>query len=707
MIIYGSQYYRPPYPIQADWHLDFQNMRQCGFNTIKLWAVWSWIERRPGECYFEDLDQLLDLCTRYGLKAVINLIPEGVPYWAAREYPDARYTTELDHAVNVGGAANLPSGGSPGLCADHPAVQSLVANFIATVVRRYANHPVMAAFDVWNEPHLEPAWDYPNALFCYCDHSQRRWLAWLQEKYPHLDALNHAWHRAYTAWDDALPPRRFGTYPDMIDWRLFWLHNLNRWLEERVNAARPFAGQVPVMTHMPFSGYLGSTGDGGLAQLLGDEFLLSRKVDQFGLTSFPKWLMNNDFVQHLLHVEMVAAASAGKQFWQSELQPGISKWEAYGRPTATPDEIRLWNWGAVSAGAKGLLYWQWRPEPSGLESPGFGLTSLDGGGSDRTAAASECAADFNCLPAFSICQRAPELNAILVSRTADLYFHAANQGESFYAHALYGAYRACFEGGIPVRMLHSDALIAGDQPMPATLYVPAAVALSDAELNALEAYALDGGRLVVEAACGLYNERGVLRRDLSHFQRLFHASRPELDKADDLVIRWADDIENQPEDRFFFGSHYRQYFHEVGPQAEVLASFSDGKAAVIRCNAGKGMAVWIGTFPSNTLTSSYGRAVGEAVCRWMQPNGYPSIGELNCPAGALVRLFHAGRDRYLSMVNYTRSPLIIKVEFKLSVRFFESSGKGECQQQSLNTLSFSIAARSGALFHLKCDESQA
>jgi hypothetical protein len=36
-------------------------MKTLDFNTVKLWAVWSWSERRPGEFYFDDLDELVAL----------------------------------------------------------------------------------------------------------------------------------------------------------------------------------------------------------------------------------------------------------------------------------------------------------------------------------------------------------------------------------------------------------------------------------------------------------------------------------------------------------------------------------------------------------------------------------------------------------------------------------------------------------------------
>jgi Beta-galactosidase len=98
---------------------------------------------------------------------------------------------------------------------------------------------------------------WQDKIFCYCRYSQRRFVAWLKGRYGSLEELNRAWYRAYSSWEDVTAPVRFGTYPDMIDWRLFWLENLAGWLEQRVRAVKEVAPDKVAMTHVPFSGYFG------------------------------------------------------------------------------------------------------------------------------------------------------------------------------------------------------------------------------------------------------------------------------------------------------------------------------------------------------------------------------------------------------------------------------------------------------------------
>jgi beta-galactosidase GanA len=673
MIIYGAQYYRPPFPGSQSWKDDLLKMKKCNFNTVKLWAVWSWIERKEGEYYFEDLDTIIELCEEIRLKIVINTIPEGMPYWLSRRHRDAQYRTSDGYSVEMSGAANMPSGGSPGVCPDKSEVQSRISEFIQRVVQRYAHREHVIAFDVWNEPHLEPIFDYPGQLFCYCDHSKARFSEWLKAKYSSIATLNRIWLRAYDSWEDVQPPVRHGTYPDMIDWRNFWLENVGCWLDERVQAARRVAQGKTVMTHVPFSGYIGGSGEGGLGYHLGDEFILASKVDKFGLTSFPKWLMDNDFVQHLINVELVAASATGKDFWQSELQAGAGKWEAIGRPVAKADEIRLWNWSAIVGGAKGVMYWQWKPEPSGMEAPGFGLTALDGELSTRTEVASACAQAFNRIYGFADAKCIPAVNGIFVSRTADLWWHAAYKGESVYARSLYGAYRACFDAGIPVRMVHADHLSDAIEEGLQVLYVPAAVALSKCELKDLQKFVICGGTLVVEACPGLFDEHGIVREDTSFLQEVFGLSGQEVDHEILIRVQYLSEVDRHKTQIPFSGRYYRQEFNSIQRDTRVICHFEDGRPAVFQHACGPGQAVLVGTFVAAAVALNQDKGSSNFIARWMKPTGYNQLVEL-CTDGNMIVRLHQNEDKtYACVVNYGESNGTVELVLDRTYKLCEPS----------------------------------
>lgn len=657
-IVFGTQYYRPPFPDPRAWSRDLDLIAASEFNTVKLWAVWSWIERTEGAFYFDDLDELMDLCRAKGLQTVINIIPEGAPYWLERLHPDAQYTSNEGARLRFSGAANMPSGGWPGLCRDKPEVAALANRFLKQVGKRYGAHSSLIAFDVWNEPHLDPAFDYPDKIFCYCHYSHHRFVVWLKDKYGSLEELNRAWYRAYCSWEDVTAPVRFGTYPDMIDWRLFWLENHAGWLEQRVRAIKDAAPGQVAMTHVPFSGYFGGTGKGGLGATLTDEFLLAEKVDRFGLTSFPKWLMENDFVQHLMNVELVASAAGTKEFWQSELQSGGGLWGALGNPVATPDEIRLWNWNSLAGGAKGVLYWQWKPEPSGLEAPGFGLTHLNGEPSERTRAAGEIARRFADEEQLRDAVLVQAINGIYVSRTTALFTFAAGRSDSLYATSLYGAYREFFQKGIPVRFVHGDRLGDAYDNGLRMLYVPAALALSHDEQSDLVNFIQQGGTLVIEAGTGLFDHTGTIRPETSLLEELGGLNEQIIESHDRIEVEWTTTNDSPGK---FFGRYYKQFFRSLGSDVQVLAHFETGEPAVCSRAVGEGRLVWIGTLCAAANTEDAG---GRPITKWAFGNGYAEIRSLKASPKTLVRLHRvATGDLGIIAINYHSEPAEIHVVF--------------------------------------------
>ena len=67
-MIFGAQYYRPPFPDRSRWEDDLEQMRRSGLDTVQLWACWGWIEPEPGEYSFDDYDELVALANQAGLK---------------------------------------------------------------------------------------------------------------------------------------------------------------------------------------------------------------------------------------------------------------------------------------------------------------------------------------------------------------------------------------------------------------------------------------------------------------------------------------------------------------------------------------------------------------------------------------------------------------------------------------------------------------
>ncbi|WP_320955046.1 beta-galactosidase [Hungatella effluvii] len=652
-VYFGALYYRPPFPDRTCWERDFLNMKQLGFHVVKLWAVWNDIEREPDHFVFDDLDRLTELAGKNGLKVIINTIPEGAPYWLYEAYPDCLYETVEGKKITMGGPANLPTGGWPGLCMDNPEVSDLVCNFIFRTAEHYRDNSSVIILDVWNEPHLEPMFDYKNELLCACGASKRAFRDWLKVRYGSLERLNEAWFRRYSDWEEIVPPPRFGTYTDMMDWRRFWLYNLAEWLKRRVEAARRGAPGKLIQTHSASADYMGASSNGALGIELSDEFLLAREVDVFGLSSFPKWLMGEtkrDYdLSHLLQSEIICAASREKVFYQAELQGGAGVPGFLAHKVPKREDIRIWNWNTIAAGGKGVVYWQYAPEPAGMESPGFGLTGFNGENTERSLEAGRCAKLFEAYE-LDRSRPVPAINGIYLSRNADLLLFAAGAQEEKYAHSIYGVFKSCTEGGIPVRFVHGDYMESAWEEGLRVLYVPMSLSLSDEEQSRILEFAGMGGRVVLEAAAGLYSEMGEISAGGSSspcpmLEAAFGAEEISLDAGDGEIP-----VLDKVGAVLCEGLYYRQTMKAA--RGKVTGWFEDGTPAMAEVEYGKGVIRWTGTFPGAAVKDAGSRAAAEFIQKQFKAEGYSLFSVLEAPE-LIVRLLQTENGPVMAVVNQT------------------------------------------------------
>ncbi|MEV0713260.1 beta-galactosidase [Asanoa sp. NPDC050611] len=597
-MIVGAQYYRPPNPPRDDWERDLARMRSAGFDTVKLWACWSWMQPTPDTIDFADLDRLLDLAHEQGLGVVVNTILENAPYWLAARHPAAHYHDHEQRPVRLTAAMNTPGGGWPGLCFDNPAVWEAAASFLTAVVSRYREHPALRVWDVWNEPHVEPASYFPDRLYCYCAASVAAFVAGLRSSYGSLDALNSAWSRRFSDWDQVEPPRLFEAVPDMVDWRSHWFRNLAAWLDRRCAVVRAADPAHAVMTHVALSGFTGQ-----LATHTLDEYTLTAPVDVFGTSSFPTWLMADDHVEHLFNLDTARGAADGKPFWQAELQGGRGR--RYGRdstPHPAPSTVALWMWNALAAGASGVMFWQWRPELLGPESPGYGLCAPDGSVTERVAAASGFAAAVRSLDG---AVAAPGSVGLLVSRDSALHAFASDRSMSLYRDAVLGAYRVLLDADLPIEILHADRVAVDGVPAHVTsLYWPMP-SVAGAELgSALGAFVHRGGTLLSEAAPGEYDPLGRRRPSVpgAGLAGLFGVRQVDADIVTSVPVGGLT-------------GHWQRETLAVA-DAAVVATFADGTPGIVR----KGGAVLVATYPSLGYAATGDAGTREALVDLLAPD---------------------------------------------------------------------------------------
>lgn len=651
MMYYGTQYYRPPFPKRNDWEKDIRHIKELNFNVVKIWAVWNWIESKEGKYDFAELDEIIDICKTYDLKVIINTIPEGAPTYTRIKYQDARYTRADGTVLDYSGPANIPSAGWPGLCQDSREARTKICKFIYETAKHFAQNDQVIAIDVWNEPHLEPMLDYSGELFCYCSHSIEQFREWIKNKYQTIENLNQVWFRKYDDWNDILPPKRFGTATDMIDWRKFWIYNLEKWMKERVAAAKTGAPNKIIQSHVAFSGYMGANNEGGLGNELGDEFLLSKEVDVFGLSSFPLWLMGDEHaVGHLINAEIIAESARGKTFYQTELQGGAGKAGLLGGLVPQQEEIRIWNWNILAAGGKGCIYWQYAPEPAGLESPGFGLVDGEEKNTQRAMAAAEFAKKFSH-GNLEDTTRVLAVNGILLSRDTDLLTYAACE-EQQYAHSFKGIYQILYDQGIPVRFIHEDYIEEIGKEQLKVLYLPMTLAMSEKTKNGIRKFVRNGGILIGEGPFGMYQENGELDMKFEFLREMTTISKVSIEKMKEVQYATIEGYSDK--------IRMENYRIRAEGKCGIIGRYEDGVPAVVISEYGNGKVYWINNFLGQSYWNKREKEMGMFVASLFESNGYSMLKKLETN-GMVVRMLETETEYYLIAVNHKKIPLDLSV----------------------------------------------
>ncbi len=610
-IPFGSQYYRAPTPLPDQWEKDLEGIRDAGFNTIKIWAQWRWNNPKENVYDFQDLDRLMDLAHQYDLKVVINIIMDVAPAWFFKKYPESVMIQGDGRRLEPRTTGYRQIGGAPGPCYHHRLGGEIRRDFISELARRYKDHPALYIWDLWNEPELtcgiarEPN---EEDMVCYCPDSIRAFKEWLRMKYPTIQDLNKAWNRNYQDWDELEVPRNSHTFNDMIDWRIFFAQTLTNELRMRVDAVKEQDGVHPVMVHtvpMPYFNMINACSD---------EYHLAELCDMFG----------NSLGSHPLAAAMSVSAAPGKKVINAEIH--AMGGNTYNRPNIpTFEEFKKHIFVPLARGIKGFLFWQYRPETLGTESPAWGLTALDGG-------------ETEWMKYSKTINRVLQENADLVDRVKvlpsqiaiingpknQIFDWCVTHSIDRHYYSVLGSFMALYRRGYNVDVISTDQIDGESLARYKVVYYPFPYYMEERVAHSIREWVQKGGTFISEAFFGgIQGENGLHSTTMPGlgFDEVFGAREGMATTASTFMNaygrEWARENKDQNllpmevgEDMGFVrkGEEIPGYFfmEELIPlRGKVLARFQDGKAAIVKNRYGKGQAILIGTL----LGYPYGRMV--------------------------------------------------------------------------------------------------
>jgi beta-galactosidase len=644
---FGSQYYRAPSPDYDDWDADLRHFAGQGLNTVKFWVQWRWNNPAPDRYDWDDIDRLMDLAASNGLHVMLNTIVDVAPAWIYESYPNAVMLTRDGRRVGPQTQPHRQIGGL-GLCLTHEQAIGWMMEFLAQTVQRYTQHPALEIWNVGSEPELTQSmsemrlWANDHAriadMLDYNPHSISAFRRWLEKKYGgSLDELNRRWNRNYTSFDQVEAPLTRNTFNDVVDWRMFFVHVLGENVRQRFEVCRHYdEGRHPIMCHhVTIEGF-------PVTSTANDPWNVGQYGDLHGATQMLTPFMMDVLRSCAKDKPVVSAEQLGMLGYTLDV----------GEPLR-PDDVKRLCFTAIAAGARGIVYWQYRPELLGREAPTWGLTTLDGKPTPWLEAFAQCAQTIAQEPGFWLdCERRPADVALLFTPENQVFQWAASGAERTATESLVNYHKALYEANLAVDFIHPREIRNGILSNYRAVILPAAYWMDRDIAEALRRWVAEGGFLMGEVfTAGWEVDRGRHQPVAPGYG---------LDEVFGARQGTVHPVENRDGARAWlrmgnvraFGRHARAELAPL-PGAEVLATWESDPFAGVRTDIpavvwnryGRGQAILAGSY--------LGLAFPMAATAQLAPSGFKQA-----DAGALAEAAMSENRRLIRALFFRGMPAI-------------------------------------------------
>lgn len=352
---FGVCWFPEQYP-GTDWAADTGLMADIGLDHVRL-GEFAWSSYQPARDRFDWqwLDTALETASTAGLSAILCTPTATPPIWLMRERPDI---------VAIGPDGNRRHYGSRRhTCSTSPAYREESGLITQTLAARYGIQPVLAGWQVDNEPGNH------DSARCWCDQCQAAFTSWLQDRYGDIEALNEAWGTAF--WSQ--------TYPDfeavLLPRSTMTSHNPSLELAHRTFASQQVVDFLKIQFDI-LGDRLPVTTNFYSEDTPVDQQAVARLGGVASMDNYPHGPSDSTVTSYLLDLTR-GAAGPGGEAWVMEQQPGPINWTAT-NPPVPPGQVRTWTWQAALHGYDKLLFFRWRAARHAQEMYHSGLLRQDG-----------------------------------------------------------------------------------------------------------------------------------------------------------------------------------------------------------------------------------------------------------------------------------------------------------------------------------------
>ncbi len=604
----------------SDIERNFEQMKESGLDTVVVWPSAFWWEDKKEGYPFNTGKALLEIAERMGLRVIMELAGQ-LPMM---EYiPDFKMKDEY-FCVDENGHKRVKYASFGFLNYFHPEVNSLICEHFENTARAYRDYPALIAYDIFNETAFNSFDEYTMDVF----------RAWLKEKYGTIERLNEVWEHCYTDFSQVeYTPWTWMSVMPAADFNAFRKASIGIFLKNWCDAVRRADCSRPLIADNIGSMIVNGMGFYDRPQ---DDFALKDAVDEIGMSFYPKQVTGcQEPYKRWLAFDSYYAASNREGFYISEMQTHI---QALFNPTTAvrPYELKQWCCEALSGGAKGLIYWMWRPFDKGLQTAGRGLVDYK----NRSTPRLEFAREFASLikEAGTLTPVRSKVGILFDGTCQDLqicYTKCYQVDQNIYLNSICGAYCAMHDAGIA-----ADIVRLQDIKDYGLLILSNHIVIDKNTARALGEYVRDGGIIVCDGKVGIVDDDAKLNCELpggafNEFMGLEYIDSDYVDTSFTL-------------DGVVYQGHYGKELTSL-TDSHAIAAFSDGSPAVVEKKTGKGLVITVNTYLwyGYEKGNSSAKEFAELLANRFDLYGVRVDGPLK------VRVAENGKYRFTFVFNYT------------------------------------------------------
>ena len=342
---------------------DLGNIVELGANLIRIGDfAWDRFEPEDGTYDFSFFDEVIEKAKKHDLHILMCVPGATIPSWLYHRHPEIMNEDERGY--------RQPFGARRGHCFNNDIYKHKVTELAKAMAEHYKDEEAIVAWQVENEIGHE------GSDMCYCDVCQRKFRAYLKEKYKDIKELNERWgtsfwNQTYYDFDDIPLPRPsfVAQNPSLrLEWERFRSLSAANIIKEMAEAVRSIDHNHPI-TH---------DFEGGTISKHFSPFEVAKCLDFVSYNNYPVWggqpapMSESD----LAFTVDFARGFKRDKIWVTEAIMGQQGHNDIGY-APKPGEAKGWALSSLDHGVETVIFFRYRGFTKGAEQFCFGILDAD------------------------------------------------------------------------------------------------------------------------------------------------------------------------------------------------------------------------------------------------------------------------------------------------------------------------------------------